>query len=341
MSVAARQRPGASAYFGFLAEDFLDLRFSLVAAEGVVEGLASVEADEVGEEADLRFRPFAVGAVYLAVDVAGIDEEDGVGSGGRGLALVEEPERARQRHGVEHVRANGDHHIHGAAFDEFLPDFLFGGAGVGGGVGHDESGPPVGVQRGVEELNPEIVGVVGARQAKGVAAACADGVLQPFLVHGVDVERRIGEDEVETSGGVVRVVVVAVDVAAVADFAFEAVDGEVHPAEATGFVGLLNAVDGEFGSGVLLVLRHEARRLDEHAARTAGGVEDESVVGFDDFREQTNDGARRIELAPALTFAHGELAEEVLINAPEGVVVERAGDLGDFFQELLQESAGE
>ena len=49
--------------------------------------------------------------------------------------------------------------------------------------------------------------------------------IQPLLVHGVDVERRVGEDEVEAARGVVRVVVVAVDVAAVFDFAFEAVDG--------------------------------------------------------------------------------------------------------------------
>ena len=33
--------------------------------------------------------------------------------------------------------------------------------------------------------------------------------------------------------------------AAVFDFAFEAVDGEVQAAEAAGFVGFLDAVDGE------------------------------------------------------------------------------------------------
>lgn len=76
------------------------------------------------------------------------------------------------------------------------------------------------VQRRVEELNPQIVGVVGARQAEGEAATGANHVFQPFLVHRIDVERRIGEDEVKLAGGVVRVVVVAVDVATVADVAF-------------------------------------------------------------------------------------------------------------------------
>ena len=219
-----------------------------------------------------------------------------------GLALVEEPEGAGQRDGVEHVRADGDHHVHGAAFDELLAEFLLGGAGVGGGVGHDEAGAALVVQRGVEELNPEVIGVVGARQAEGEAAAGADHVLQPLLVHGVDVERRIGEDEVELAGGVVRVVVVAVDVAAVADVAFQAVDGEVQAAEAAGFVGLLDAVDGEFGGGVLLVLGHEARGLDEHAAGTARGVEDAPVVGLDDFGEEADDAAGRVELAAPLAL---------------------------------------
>ena len=44
-----------------------------VAAEGVVEGFAAIEADEVGEEANLRGRPFAVRAVHLPVDVASVD----------------------------------------------------------------------------------------------------------------------------------------------------------------------------------------------------------------------------------------------------------------------------
>jgi len=42
---------------------------------------------------------------------------------------------------------------------------------------------------------------------------------------------------------------VAVDFTAVFAFAFEAVDGEVQATEASGFVGFLGAVDGEFGGG--------------------------------------------------------------------------------------------
>ena len=114
------------------------------------------------------------------------------------------------------------------------------------------------VQRRVEKLNPQVVGVVGARQAEGEAATGADHVLESFLVHRIDVEGRIGEDEVELSGGAVRVVVVAVDVAAVLDVAFQPMHGEVKTAQAAGFVGLLDTADGKFGGRVLLVLGNEA-----------------------------------------------------------------------------------
>ncbi|MGA7394413.1 MAG: hypothetical protein WBW78_17290 [Terrimicrobiaceae bacterium] len=222
-----------------------------------------------------------------------------------------------------------------------LPDFLLGGAGVGGGVGHDESGATLGVERRVEELNPEIIRIVGAWQREREASGRADRILEPLLVHGVHVERWVGEDEVEAAGGVVRVVVVAVDLAAVADVAFEAMHGEVQAAEAAGFVGLLDAVDGEFRAGVLLVLGHEAGGRDEHAARAARGVEDAPVVGLDDFGEEADDAGRGVELAAFLALGAGEFAKEVFVDAPEGIVVHGGGDLGDLFEQFLEEGAGE
>jgi hypothetical protein len=70
----------------------------------------------------------------------------------------------------------------------------------------------------------------------------------------------------------VRVVVIAVDVAAVAAVAFQPLHGEVEAAQAAGFVGLFNASEGRFGGGVLLMLGDEARPLHEHATGAAGGV---------------------------------------------------------------------
>ena len=64
---------------------------------------------------------------------------------------------------------------------------------------------------------------------------------QPIFIHGVDIERRIGEDKIEFADGFVRVIVVAVDVSAVADVTFEAVNGEAHPRQTSGVAGLFHA----------------------------------------------------------------------------------------------------
>lgn len=80
-----------------------------------------------------------------------------------------------------------------------------------------------------------------------------------LFVHRVDVERRIGKDEAELTCRLVQVVVVAADVSAVADLALQAVDCEVHAAQASGFVGFFDAVNGKFGGGVFLVFGDEAR----------------------------------------------------------------------------------
>ena len=63
---------------GLRAEHLLQLHLGLGTALGVVQRLAAVQPHHIGNEADLRGRPVAVGAVHLAVNVAGVDEQDGV-----------------------------------------------------------------------------------------------------------------------------------------------------------------------------------------------------------------------------------------------------------------------
>ena len=53
-----------------------------------------------------------------------------------------------------------------------------------------------------------------------------------------------------------------------------------------------------------LVLGNEARRGDEHAARTARGVKDAPVVGLDDFGEEADDAAGGVKLIRAGPRAH-------------------------------------
>ena len=117
--------------------------------------------------------------------------------------------------------------------------------------------------------------------------------------------------------------------------------GEVHAAERDGGRDLFLAVDGQLGGRVLLVLGHEARTAHEHAARAAGGVEDAAVEGFEDFDNEADDAGRRVELAALLALGARERAEEVFVDAAEGVVVEARRDFGDFLQQLFQQGAVE
>lgn len=101
-----------------------------------------------------------MGAVDLAVNVAGVDEKDLVLALTAALAAVEEPERDREGHRVEEIRPDRDDHVDTAVLDE-----------LGGGspspslvrrsrVGNDEARSTVFVERRVESLDPEVVDVV-------------------------------------------------------------------------------------------------------------------------------------------------------------------------------------
>ena len=185
-------------------------------------------------------------------------------------------------------------------------------AGVAGRVGHDESGSAAVVERRVELLDPQVVGVVGLGEAEREPLVAGELV----LVDLVDVERRVGHDEVERADGVVGVLVVAVGQA---DVAREAVEGEVHLGQRDRDFLLLLAVDGQLAGGRLVVALDELGALDEHAARPAGRVVDPAVERLDDLDDQPDDRVRREELAAEPALARGEVGEEVLVDQPERV----------------------
>jgi hypothetical protein len=128
----------------------------LIGARRELGVLAAVQADDVHEELDLLVGELAVRAVDLAKDAAGVDEQHRVGALGARLATVEEPQRDRQRHRVEEVRADGDHDIDDARLDELAADLRLAVARVGGRVGHDEPGAAAFVERRREELDPDV-----------------------------------------------------------------------------------------------------------------------------------------------------------------------------------------
>ena len=64
------------------------------------------------------------------------------------------------------------------------------------------------------------------------------------------------------------------------------------------------------------MLRHEPRRLHEHAARAARRIEDAPVIRLNHLGEQADDAARGVEFAALLRLGAGELAKEIFVDAP-------------------------
>ena len=291
--------------------------------------LAPIEPDNVGEELMLFGREVAVGPVDLAVDGAGVDEQYLVGPFSILLTFVEEPQRDGQGDGVEEVRPDRHHHVRLAVFDQLAPDRQLGVADVRCRVGHDEASPPGLVERRRKDLDPQVVAVIYRRDAVRVALV----VLEPVLVDGVDIEWRIGDHEVEAAHRVVLIFVVRVGLD---DLATEAVDGQVHLGEADRLFHPLLAEDRDVARRVLLVLLYEAGRLHEHAARSAGGVEDTSLERLDDVDDQLDDRGRGEELASPLALRESEVGQEVLVDLPEGVTLDVVGNGPDQPQEFGQ-----
>ena len=104
-----------------------------------------------------------------------------------------------------------------------------------------------------------------------------------------------------------------------ADVAFQSVHSKVHLSEADGGCSFLLSEKGDAVAGVLAEPLDEMTRLDEHAAGTAGGIEDEAVVRLYDVDDRLHERGRREELAVVLCALHRELHQEIFVDAPEDI----------------------
>ena len=167
-----------------------------VAAVDRLDVFAAVEPDDVGEESICSGRKSRCARSICRK-----------GGGRRGtapcprarsaLGLVEEPERDGQRHGVEEVRTDRDHHVDGAGLDQLLADLPLGVPSVAGRVRHDEAGPAAVVQRRVELLDPQVVA-----RCRPVACRTGSAGRRPACpCRPCHVERRVGHHEVELADG--------------------------------------------------------------------------------------------------------------------------------------------
>jgi hypothetical protein len=72
-------------------------------------------------------------------------------------------------------------------------------------------------------------------------------------------------------------------------------------------------------SGVTAVRFDELLTADEHAARSAAGIVDTSLISGQHLHEHADHPRRCIELSALLPFSDGELGQEVLVDAAENV----------------------
>ena len=103
------------------------------------------------------------------------------------------------------------------------------------------------------------------------------------------------------------------------------------------------AVERDPLHGVLALVLDEVARLHEHAARAAGGVEHDAVVGLDDVDDGLDERRRGEELAVVVRAQLRELREEILVDAAEHVARGRAQRLGiegphHLFQDIVLEA---
>src|SRR5690606_5680357 len=261
----------------------------LLAAPGVVG---------VGDLFDFLVGEFAPGAVHHHAHLAGVDEQHLPAAvaqlGFLYQAVVasfgQNPEAGGDLGGVEELARQRHHAVHHVGLDHGLADFAFAALlRAHGAVGQHHARGAVGGEVVVDVLDPRIVGVAHGRYAELPAHVFAQALAAPVG----DVERRVGEDEVELE--VAQLVLVEAAFVVPADVGIDAAHRQVHLAQPPGGVVALLSVDGDVPDAAA-VLHHELFRLHEHTAGAAAGVVDAAGVGLQHFHQHAHHRARGVEL---------------------------------------------
>jgi len=106
------------------------------------------------------------------------------------------------------------------------------------------------------------------------------------------------------------------------------VDREVDLREPCGRLVLLVTIERDPLHRVQAGILDEVARLHEHAARAAGRIENDAVIGLDDVDDGLDDRGWREELAIVMRALLRKLREEVFVDAAEHVAGGRAQPLG-------------
>ena len=189
------------------------------------------------------------------------------------------------------------------------------------GVGHDKSGAAFRRECRVELLDPDEVAIVSLGQTEGETLVPCKLILLDF----VDVERRIGHDEVKCPDSFVRILVITIGLT---DVTGQTVQGKIHLCQWDGVLGLLSPEKGQLTAGFLVVALNELRALHEHTARTAGRVEHSPLEGLQDLDDETHDRVRGEVLTAALSFLGSKVGEKILVDEPKRAPLKLLGQWG-------------
>src|ERR1035437_4249170 len=306
-----------------------------------------VELADDSNVLDLFLRKLPVCTIDLSEDIPGINEENAV----VGFGLVEEPERGRERNGIEHVRGQREHGVDEVLLNQRATDVGLGMPGIGCGVGHDKRGAALRFLGSGKEVDPKVVSVwsgfltrIGflafglvARNTVCVEALVLLDAAKTYVVH---IERRIGEDIIERAEAPVWVVVIGIGLL---DFTAQAIHCEVHFCEVDSLQRLFLAVNKNVTAAVFEIVSmflEKLSRLHEHAARATRGVEHLSAVWFDHFHHEADNRAWREKFAALRPLASGEFRKEVFVNLSKEVTTEIRRDICESLQELIWDVLG-
>src|SRR3989344_4609862 len=106
---------------------------------------------------------------------------------------------------------------------------------------------------------------------------------------------------------------------ALANVPGKAVNRKVHFCDANGLVGFFLAVNRNLTRSpcflsIFKMPLYKLVRLHEHAAGTAGGVVNPTLIRLDDFYDELDDACRRKKFASTRAIRKRKLTEEVFIN---------------------------
>ena len=301
---------------------------------------AAVEPNDGVQVLELPFVPLVQGAVHNGVIVAGVDEQDLV-LNLFAFALVKEPKGTRQALGIKEVVAHAYHAIHVSRSHQLFADVLVLALAVCRRSGHHKARAAGFVQVTVEVRNPQVVSVanflvlVYRREPEGESP----GILATFRFYLVNVEGRVRHHIIAFACKVVRIVIEGVRLVAGFYNSGKPMHRHVHLAKLGVVFHLFLAVKGHgfvasHAGGI-----HKVARLHEHSARSASGVQQYAMRGFQHVHNHLHQGLWRKENAVVTRDVLGKLAEEVFVDAThhvaahivEGVVVEGAQKFGKQF----------